>query len=82
VNGYDDEVMLLLRLLGDGQAEDLVDVLPGGTELDAAIGAYRAYAAVLLVDQLERELLALRDGEADAGVGPPRLGSTAGEAAV
>jgi hypothetical protein len=81
VDGYDYEVVLLLRLLGDGQAEDLVDVLPRDAELDAAIGAYRAYAAVLLVDQLERELLALGDGEADAGIRPPRLSGAAGEAA-
>jgi hypothetical protein len=74
VDGDDDEVVLLLRLLGHGQAEDLVDVLPGQAELDVAAGANRADAAVLLVQQLEGELLALRHGKADAGVRLESLG--------
>jgi hypothetical protein len=79
VDGDDDEVVLLLRLLGHGQAEDLVDVLPRQAELDVAAGANRADAAVLLVQQLEGELLALRHGEADAGARLERLGRAGGQ---
>jgi hypothetical protein len=71
MNRYDNKVMLLLRLLGYWQAEDLVDVFPGYAELDIAAGAYGSNAAVLLVQELQGELLALRNREADSGICPP-----------
>ena len=71
VYGYDDEVVLLLRLLGYGQAEDLVDVLPCDGEFDGAVCADCPYAAALLVEELKGELLPLWYGEANSGVCPP-----------
>jgi hypothetical protein len=52
VNRYDNEVMLLLRLLWNGQAEDLVDIFPCNAELDVTAGAYCAYATIVLVEEL------------------------------
>jgi hypothetical protein len=46
---YDDEMVLLLRLLGYRQAEDLIDVFPRNGKFDIAIGAYGSYAAIRLV---------------------------------
>lgn len=68
VDRQDDEVVLALRFLGDGQTEDLVDVPPRDGKLDAPTGTNGPHAAVFLVNQLEGEFLALRDREADAGI--------------
>jgi hypothetical protein len=42
-------MMLLLRLLGYREAEDLIDVFPRNGELDVAVCAYGSYAAIFLV---------------------------------
>lgn len=74
VDGQDDKVVLLLGLLGDGQAEDLVDIFTGNGKLDVAGRIHGADAAVGRVEQLEGELFALGQGEADSGKGAPWRG--------
>jgi hypothetical protein len=46
---YDDEMVLFLSFLRDGQAEDLIYVFPCNGEFYIAVRAYCAYATVLLV---------------------------------
>lgn len=77
MNRYDNKVVLLLCLLGDWQAKDLIDVFPSDAELDIAGGAYGSNAAVLLVQELQGELLALRNREADSWIRPPSFGCAA-----
>ena len=43
-------MMLFLRLLRYGQAEDLVNVLPRDGKFDVAVCANGSYAAILLVE--------------------------------
>lgn len=64
----DYEIVLLLCLFGDRETEDLVYVLPGYGKLDVAACADCPDAAILFVEQLEGELLALGNREADAGI--------------
>jgi hypothetical protein len=87
VDRQHDEVVLALRLFGDGEAKHLVwggvssvasrsgaertNVLPGNGELDIAIRAYGPYAPVFAVDQLQGVFLPLREGEAGARVLAP-----------
>jgi hypothetical protein len=79
MNRQDDEMMLALRLLGDGQAKDLVHVAPQDGKLDGPVGPNRPHAAVFLIDQFESKFFALRDGKADPGVRSPCLDCRAGE---
>lgn len=49
VDGYHDEMVLLFSLLRDGEAKNLVDVLPRNRKFDGAIGAHRTNTAVLFI---------------------------------
>ena len=77
VHRYDDKVMLFLRFLRYRKAEDLIYILPCNSKFHIAIGAYRSYAAILAVQELECEFLALRNGETDAWVRTPCFGRRA-----
>ena len=81
VYGDDDKVVLLLRFLGNWEAEDLVHILPRYRKLDTPIRTYCPYATILLVEQFKCELLALRYREANAWVCPPCFVCAVGQAA-
>jgi hypothetical protein len=68
MNGYDDEVVLLLGLLWNRQTEDLVHVFPRQRKFDVACSANCPYATILLVDQLERKFLSLGDRKTDTRI--------------